>query len=326
MTYLGLDIGSSAVKAAVVTDGKIQKLVMEPLPENLVRDGRILSPEAMSDVLREIVRKHHISARRCALALPSETAMTRRIAMPYMTVDQLAVNLPYEFHDYIQGDKDLYFYDYAVVGTEEDEDGQPKTLELLASAVTKEEIAACRQMLGKAGLKLTTAVPECMAYRNLLRRYEQDHPGEHPAEYCVIDLGHEAIRMHVFRGSVYEATRLVDIGGRDLDGAIADHMDVDPHVAASYRMNNYEDAQLLPECMELYNRAAVEVLRAIHCYGFNTPDSDLRDVYLCGGGAQMEPLTRTLRSQLELTVHDICELMPEGGELLYPAAVGAALQ
>ena len=78
------------------------------------------------------------------------------------------MNLPYEFHDFVQGDKDQYFYDYAVVAVGEGrkgEDGkeEPPTLDLLAAATRKETIAAYRRMLRLAGMKLVRAVPECQA-------------------------------------------------------------------------------------------------------------------------------------------------------------------
>ena len=329
-TYLGLDIGMNAMKLAVVKDGRVLKLCMSALPEHLVRDGRITSPDALAEELHAVLRRERINAKKCALVLSPEIAFVRRITIPRMTAEQLNMNLPYEFHDYIQKDKELYFYDYAVVRTTEDGKGEPGTMELLAAAAPKEVIRDSRTMLRKAGLRLAVAVPEYLTYRNFVSAYESTHPNEHPREYCLVDMGHSAIRIHMYRDGVYDTSRVIEYGGVSLAALIADSSSVDLHVAADYMVSNYKDVQELPACRELYAKIAVEILRAVNFYGFNTPDSDLRDFYFGGGLAKVKPLMDTIRDTLQLNIHPIEDLLPPGGDPdlagLCPAAVGAALE
>ena len=325
-SMIGLDIGTQSVKLALMNGDRIHRLVSAPMPDNLLRDGRLVSPETMADELRSVLRQGRISARSCALVLPSDVSFTRRLTVPRMTVEQLRLNLPYEFHDYIQKDKDLYFYDYAVVGEQKDE----KALELLASAVPKEVIAEARTMLRRAGLHLELAIPECLTYRNLIRAFER-RGGEHPGEYCMVDMGHHAIRMHMYRGDVYETSRVIEYGGASLDALIADAAAVDPHVAADYKRSNYEGAQEIPACRDLYSRIAVEILRAVNFYGFNTPGSDLQDLYFGGGLAKVSALRDAIRDSLgQLRCHGVEELLPPTDDResapLCAAAVGVTLQ
>lgn len=213
-----------------------------------------------------------------------------------------------------------------MVDTRKDETGAPKELELLIAAAPKERIAEYRGALRKAGMKLDRAVPEYLAYRNLLRAYESAQ-NEYPTEYCVVDLGHSAIRIHMYRGTVYDTSRVVEFGGASLEALVADARSVDAHVAASYFTNNYEGVQELPICRELYTRIGVEILRAVNFYSFNNPGSNLKDIY-CGGGLSRVPaLMETIRTELNsLRVHSVGKLLPSGGDALFPAAVGAVLQ
>lgn len=327
-TLLGVDIGASSIKLAQVSGGRAVRLTQAPLPEHLIRENRIVSVEALAQELRQLRKTEHFTARDCALVLPPEAAFVRRITVPYMTVDQLKVNLPYEFHDYLQKDKDLYFYDYAVAEVRQDEDGVPRELELLAAAASKETIAQYRGALRKAGLRLVQAVPAVMTYRNLIRSRQSDRT-DAPREYCVVDLGHSGIRVHIYRGAVYDTTRAIDFGGAAMDQLIADACSVDPHVAADYKRVNHDNVHGLPVCQDLYSRIAVEIMRAVNFYGFNTPDADLKDLYLSGGLSRVAPLVAEIKSTLELNIHAIDELLPQGsavGDAPCASAVGAALQ
>ena len=75
---------------------------------------------------------------------------------------------------------------------------------------------------------------------------------------------------------------------------------------------------------------AVEIMRAVNFYGFNTPDADLRDLYLSGGLANVTALGEELERTLQLTLHPIDELCPSGlsgPETSYcAAAMGVLLQ
>lgn len=198
-------------------------------------------------------------------------------------------------------------------------------LELLAAAVSKENIAQYRALLRKAGLKLVLAVPEVLTYRNLIRSYERKNQ-EHPPEYCVADMGYSATRVNIYRGDVYDTTRVIEFGAASLDAIIADTLSVDIHVAAEYRLGNYNSVQELPQCQELYTRIAVEIMRAVNFYGFNTPDANLQDIYLSGGLAKVEPLMEEIRKTLDLACHPVQDLMPGGDSGAYAAAMGAVLQ
>lgn len=328
--YVGIDIGYSTVKMAEIVNGKVAALASAPVPDNLIKDGKILSYETLADVLRDMARENKIKAKACALVLPTEISFVRSITVPRMTVEQLELNLPYEFHDYIKKETNMYYYDYAVVGEERDENGEIEAYRLLAAAVTKEDVENCRQMLKKAGFKLQTAIPASFAYRNVIRAYEAENAGEHPAEYCIVDMGYAAIRMNMYKSDIYETTRIIEFGGASLDALIADSVNVEVHVAAEYKMHNYEKVLELPMCKEFYGKIAVEIMRAINFYLFNNPGSTLNDIYLCGGLATIDEIQLAVRSTIDINVHSINDLIPQYAEEIsftrHIAAVGVTMQ
>ena len=310
---IGIDIGTSAVKLALISDGKVVRTTFAPLPGTPVQGGQVVSPEELGDAIRQIRKDAKIYGRHCALVLPPELVFVRRLTMPYMTEALLKLNLPYELQDYIQNDKEQYFYDYAVLNTVCDEDGKPVELDLLAAATPCRIIEQYRTALTHAGLTLTLAVPQTLTYRNIIRAHEASG-AEHPEEYCIVDMGHSAIRVHMYRGAAYETSRVIEYGGSAF-------LQLE-HTAEISDPDSYRH--------ELYSSIALEIMRAVNFYGFNTPDSNLQDIYFSGGLSQSEPLMNEIRNTVSLNCHPIDELLPPMNdgrlEAQFGAAVGATLQ
>ena len=58
--FIGIDIGTGHAKLAVLDGQKVLQAVLCELPEGLVRDGRITSFEAMSDVIKGAIKDNKI--------------------------------------------------------------------------------------------------------------------------------------------------------------------------------------------------------------------------------------------------------------------------
>ncbi len=333
MSVIGFDIGTGYIKLAQCGKHGVERLYTQKLPENLVRAGEIISFEAMSEYLREMRRKYHIARANCAVILPAQVAFMRRVTLPAMSTEQLRLNFPYEFRDYAASGKEKFFYDYAVQEILRDEDGKPTEMNLLAAAASKDIIGEYRAMFRRAGLHLRTAIPAECAYANLMRRYAVVQPDHAPQEYCIIDIGQTATRLHIFdHGNQFDTTRVIDIGTADFDRAVAEARNVDEHIAHTYMDANHDGVQEAEEARSIYSTISVESMKAVNFYRFNNRNTQLEHAYYCGGGAYITPLIKMIGQMTGLTMHPIEQLMPtvsaeqKGETLLCAAAVGATMQ
>lgn len=326
-SMLGFDIGTSELKIAQWDGHEVTQTLHATMPDNMVKNGVIVSYEAMADFIKETVRGNRLKGSSCAVILPSSFTFLRRITMPAMTVDQLAINLPYEFRDFLDMGKDKYFYDYSVVEIIKDESGKPVQMELVAAAIAKSIIEDYRDMFRRAGLKLVTAVPAECAYANLIER----KGGEEKQEYAILNIGHTVTRIDIYTGSRFEVSHIGEIGLDEVDQMISDGLNVDTHVARTYKQSNHQDVLNAEGCREVYRGIATDVRKAVNFYGFNNRESNLHDVWCCGGGAFIPALVETVGEATDLTVHPIEELLPPLGSgvtdaALFVAAIGAAIQ
>ncbi len=343
---LGIDIGYDQLKLALCQGRRVLKTAVASMPENLLREGQVTSPEAMSELIRRTMKENKIHANLAALVLPNEAVYVKNVEMPEMTIDQLVYNLPFEFNDYITGEVREYVFDYAVLASEEkkedvdsmssleDKEGfedkeEIPTMELLAVSTKRELLENAQFYLRKAGLKLKIAAPAVCSFISLIRA-RRDTLYQKAEEFCVLDMGYSSFRMYMFRGDRHVVTRILDIGLANLNNVLADIFGVDVHLAHTYLMSNYENCQYHEECMTSYENIAVELMRALNFYRFSNPDSTLSDMWLCGGGAVIKPLRDTIVDMLDIELHRAEELVPEGNNVeecySFVQAIGITLQ
>ncbi len=320
-TILGIDIGYESLKLVLMRDGKMKNYAIVPMPRNLVRRGRVVSPESMGELIRDAMREHGIRCGSAALVLPNEAVFIRNTAMPLMSVEQLKFNLPFEFRDYITDELKNYVFDYAMVTTPQElrdrvqAAGGEKvgtSMELMAVAAPAAILDEARHFLRKAGLKLVKAAPTVSCYQALLRN-RKANPAL-PEETCILDLGYQAIRMYMFHGDRHIVTRELELGMNSLITAVADTAGVDEYLARTYLLENFEDWQNRDLSRRAYESIATELMRAMNFYRFSNPETSLNDIYLAGGGAMLQPLRETIAATVGMTIHSSSELVPGGAE------------
>ncbi len=324
---IGVDLGVSEVKFAVLNDFHIERTVRVQTPENLIRGGMPVSPEAMAVFLKTAAAENGLRGRAWALSLSPSQSFTRCVTVPKMNVEQLELNLPYEFRDYITQGKEKYQYDYAVLETRKGEDGAGDEMDLMACAALKSTLVELQATFRQAGMRLKRIVPEEFAYRNLIRGVYPE--GDDPV--CLIDLGHSSTRIHIFKGERFDVTRIIEMGGAYQDTAIADLLNVDPFSARTKKQSNQNGILEEEECLDFYRTIALEIMRAINFYNYDS-QAAMEKIYVMGGGALNQYLLKELEAGLDLEIKNVAELLPESRNVeeetccLFAAAVGAAWQ
>ena len=307
-TILGIDVGHNRLKLALVNGKHIKRSVVLDMPENLVRDGRIVSPETMGEYLRTSLKEQGIRCNKAAYVFAGERVYIRPVTMPIMNEEQLLYNLPYEFRDYITEELKEFVFDYAMLSVNEEEN----TMEVMAAAVPRVLLDDTRAILRKAGLKLVKAAPVLSVYQNILKN--QPSGTDSPRDYCILDIGFQSIRMYAFKGDKHLATNELESGLHSIDDALAEAYNVDPHIAHTYLINNYDDCQNKDICVSAFNNIGVELMRTMNFLRYSMQDSSLNDVWVCGGGASLPTLLKALEENLDMKIH-------HAGELLLPFGI-----
>lgn len=305
---LTFDMGDSHIKIAKREKGKIIVHSIQ-MPENLIKEGIIQAPHMVSDFLKELRYKHKLPKAECGVVVPDEVVVCRHLTLPAMTEEQLNVNLPFEFMDYITEEPQKYVYDYAMQEMIYDEQNTPKEMNLVGAVMSKETADTYINIFANAGFKLRTIIPQEIAMTNVMRNAVEIGVADKEKEYCIINLGHRTTQVYVFKGEELCVLRNIHAGTNLIDKAITEHENVDEFVARTYKNTNFNNVLEKDYCHEVFGRIAIEVMKVINFYRFNNRESELQDIYFVGGGSNFKDLCKSITETTEMNHKPMLDLL-----------------
>ena len=152
---VGLDIGSSAVRAVELettrTGRRVVAAAAAPLPRDAVADGAILDGDAVAGAVRGVFDAHPFRTRAVAASLSGSDVLVRTITVPRMSDSELDESLYWEIDQYVPVNIGDVALDYQVLdrGT----DGDPgDTMDVLLVVANRDRVAGLARVVERAGL------------------------------------------------------------------------------------------------------------------------------------------------------------------------------
>ena len=308
-TCIGIDIGNDRLKIAVKKRGLVRKVITENVPDGAMSDNHIVSYDAMGDFIRDTMRRNHVSIKNAHLCMPIHEVYLRTVTMPMMNTQQLMVNLPYEFHDYITEDMDKYVYDYSVLPKTEEDEEEGEHLNLLAVAASKKLISSHMQMAKRAHIKLKSICPANVPLTKIFETALKERRLE-MRDYAFLDLGDTSVKIHFFTNGKFEVTRSMDIGIGQAAQRISDETGSDIHISRMNFEANTGGVQREPYLEDVYANISSQVMRVLNFYNFNNRNNTLEDLYYYGGGSMITPFVDVLKEMVQLPLKSAAQLLP----------------
>src|SRR5690242_2514711 len=90
---VGLDIGSSSIKAVELKGGRqgteLVSYSMEPLAQDTVVDGAIMDAPLVASAISNIFERQKIKTKNVATAVSGHSVIVKRVSLPLMSEDEL---------------------------------------------------------------------------------------------------------------------------------------------------------------------------------------------------------------------------------------------
>ena len=296
---LGIEIGHYRIKIAYIEKDGLREYISERIDEGSLTDMKLYA-----DTIRDLLARKGIRCKRAVFILRQEDAYVKRFKLPLMTAEQLKLNLPYEFHDYIGDGLDAYQFDYAVLDRTDEE------IEFLAAACRKELCQHFAQLAKMAKLKIAGIVPSAIGLERILERAEN----EEKKDFAVLDLRSRAAMVNFFPGGIYEITRTMEPGCQEIERICNRDLEKMQELGldADESLWDEKDKEKLQDTLEdQYRTIAVQIMRVLNFYSFNNTNNTIDTLYYCGAGARYRDLIQVIGETLDIPVKSIAELTPE---------------
>ena len=300
---VGISIGNYRISVSYVVKRQLKSYFYENVPDNAVKDGLIQYWDAMSEFLRDTLKQHGIKCKNVIFSVPLNGVYIRNIELPLMNLQQLELNLPFEFHDYISDSSDKYFYDYAVI------EKTDKSMRLQAVACSKALIERYRKMAKAAKLVPIGLVPDVIGIQRILGAYKQQFSIEEQKDFAILDMGDESFKIHFYNQGIYNATRTFEPGGQALAEKISEINGTDIHISHLALEDNLNNIQSHPALVQIYESRAVEIMRALNFYSYSNNNNNIDTLYYCGGVSNIRKFIKVLSETVNLPVRPLGDLV-----------------
>ena len=307
---IGVDLSSSAVKMVelAVSDKspsgyKIERYCIEPLPREVVMDGKIINIDLVSAAIERAWKRLGSSTRYIAMALPASAVITKKINLPAdLREQEMEFQVESEANQYIPFALEEVNLDFQVLGPAP---SNPDEVEVLIAASRKEMVedrVACAE---DAGLRPLVMDMDAYASHGAYELLETQLPkGGLNQVIGVADIGANRIVVTMYRNGEAIYSREQAFGGYMLTQDIMRTYGMSMEEAeAAKRTNtlpeNYEAELLTPFLQNL----STEVVRAMQFFFSSTPYAHVDHMILAGGCSVIPGIDEAVANETQ--VHTI---------------------
>ncbi|CAN5834827.1 type IV pilus assembly protein PilM [soil metagenome] len=295
---VGLDIGSGAIKVAVVDHSGPQPELTHvghvPLAADAIVEGEIMDPQLVADTVRTLLKDMGVEPKRVVTSVGGRDLIVKKIQMDRMKPEEAREVIRWEAEQYVPFDMENVQLDFQVL----DPFGDGLQMDVLLVAAKRELIDQKVALLRDANVSPSVVDVDSFALHNA---FEYNYPEAMQGTMALVNVGHEVSTVNVLQEGVPLLTRDIAFGSRHprenlrrMHGLTADQAE---EVIQGRSDRQREFAGKLTEGSE---ELAVGIERAVAflSMGNTAGRSTLGRVYLCGGGARIPGLAEAVADRL----------------------------
>jgi type IV pilus assembly protein PilM len=324
---IGLDIGSTAVRAAELSAGMqptVIRAAQVGLTAGAVENGEVRDPMAVSEALRELWKNGGFSGGQVWLGVGNQRVVVREIALPFLPEKELKASLSLQVQEFIPMPVDEAVLDYDPIGEFEQDDR--KMLRMLLVAAQRAMVDQVVQAVTGAGLEPMGLDLIPLALVRAVGTPDVSMDLDATGEEAIIDIGAHVTNIVVHDRGATRFVRILPSGGRDVTIAIARAAGVDDVVAERLKRGEEpsptegaaqetegatprEGEAAGPGAQQVrqvaLQRAAAfvdEIRSSLEFYTAQAREARIARVLVTGGGSKLDGLLDLMRQRIPVPV------------------------
>jgi len=296
---VGLDIGSSAIKAAEIRiSGKrktLKKFGMMPVTPGAIVDGRIVDMPEVAGAIRTLFKSLKIREKKVAISTGGQSVVIKTINTDRVPEKELQKSIVAEAEQYIPYDIEDVNIDYQVMGESEFSSEQ---MSVLLVAVKKDLVAEYMSLTAMAGLNASIIDVDTFALQNIYETL----PGQNPEDLTLLlDVGASKTSLNLVKNHISMMVQDSGSGTFQIVEELAERFEMDFSEAEKILKGPVSAAPDPEEVTTVLQQAAViwcsEISDVVHNFMSNTEERISR-IVVSGGGSYIKPFMERLETEI----------------------------
>ncbi len=307
---IGLDIGTSGVRAAELSFGKAQvtleKFGQVALPEGAVRDGEVVDPAAVAEAIKQLWTHTKFTSKKVVIGVANQRVIVRQVDLPWLPEDELKSSLGYQVQDFVPMPVEHAVLDFFTLEEFNNETGGRMRRGMLVAA-SREMVMNAVHAVQQAGLTVTTV--DLSSFAVLRSLANQDNLGMGAEVEALVDVGARVTNIVVHQGGAPRFIRILLMGGQDLTDAVSERLGVGAAQAEAMKQEiglrtEVPDSSMIAS--RVIEGAAVsfvdEIRGSLDYYEASSGSASISRLVLTGGGARLAGLAERLQATTRVPV------------------------
>src|SRR5262244_2934517 len=302
-TIVGLDVGSSSIKAVELKKGRngieVAHLGLEALAPDIVVDSMIVDSGQVSSAISKLFTENQIKTRAVATAVSGHSVIVKKISLPSMSDQELADTIEKEAAQHIPFDLADVSLDYQILS---DEVASPQ-MDVLLVAVKKDKILNYTNVLSMAGKTPAIVDIDALALQNCYEYNYEPAPGQVVA---LLNLGASVMNINIVKGTTPLFPRDVSVGGHQYTDSLQKELDLSFEDAESLKLGRKvgtvsEDAKQ-PILQQVTEIIVLEIQKTFDFFRATAPGEHIDRIFIAVGSSKVPGLVEALRQEFSLPV------------------------
>lgn len=323
-TTIGLDIGTSGVRAAELSIGRdvfaLERFGQVTLAEGAVRDGEVVDPVAVAEAIQHLWSATKFRSKKVSLGVSNHRVVVRPIELPQMPTKELKQALPYQVGEMIPMPVEEAVLDFHPL--EMFSNGTDQMVKGMLVAASRDTVMANVSAVQRAGLDPVSVDLTPFAVLRAVAR-----PGDlSVGTEALVDIGAQVTNVIIHTAGVPKFVRILLMGGQDISDSLAERMGITLGEAEALK----QSVGLNPAVGDLQNAVRTisstaqslidEIRGSLDYYSGSNPAAPVNQVTVSGGASQLPGLLQRLAESTNLPVRgaDPLDLLQIGSTGLSP--------
>lgn len=304
--YIGIDIGSSYIKAVLIEKSVTGELVLSKA--NIVES---------KEGIRKAVSGMALKRAKVIVSVNCQTACARYITVPVMSQKELPEAIKWEVNNRLSLSPEEFTIEYKLEG--EVDEAQVKKFKIKLAVLSTKTINDTLQLLSQAGIEPVSIISSSLAVERIT---EYMHLNENEIT-AVIDIGSQFTEIIIVKDGLLRFQRKIAFGGAAITKAMtailasgqgrlelnfeeAEKIKIEYGIPKEAGLSLIEgkatSSQLISLMRPIMERLVREIERSFEYYNQEMPVDKIKKVILSGGGSELGGLVDFLQRSLDIPV------------------------